>query len=87
VGFELARRGAEQRARKDVVQLEYQSDLETMQRHQLTARVLAAAGGAALLGGGAWLALDLSRETPKQLQLSSFGCDADGCSISARSTF
>jgi tetratricopeptide (TPR) repeat protein len=87
VGFELARRGAEQRARNDVVQLDYQRDLDAMQRHQLAARILAVVGGAALLGGGAWLALDLRAGPAKDLQISGIGCDADGCSISARSVF
>jgi tetratricopeptide (TPR) repeat protein len=87
VGFELARRSAEQRARKDVEQLDYQRDLETMQRHQLTARILAVTGSVVLLGGGTWLALDLSGGSARELQLSGIGCDTGGCSVSVRRVF
>ncbi len=59
-GFELARRSAESDA-EGASQIEYAEALDTVDRHQTTARILAGVGGALLVAGGVLLALDLTR--------------------------
>jgi hypothetical protein len=88
LGFELARRSAEDAAKQDSTQIGYQDKLETMQSRQTTARILAAAGGALLLTGGTLLVLDLtSRPSSKPKAALGWACLPDGCAVDMRGSF
>jgi hypothetical protein len=60
LAFELSRRSAESDAKNEPTQIGRQSKIDTMQKRQTTARVLAGVGGALVLVGGTLLVLDLS---------------------------
>jgi hypothetical protein len=88
LGFELARRSAEEAAKEDSTQVGYQDKLETMQGHQTTARVLAATGGALLAVGGTLLVLDLTsrKRAPSQAALG-WACSGSGCDVTVHGSF
>jgi hypothetical protein len=56
---ELSRRSAESDAKKEPTQIGYQTKLDSMQKRQTTARILAGVGGALVVVGGTLLVLDL----------------------------
>jgi tetratricopeptide (TPR) repeat protein len=60
LGFELARRKAEDDAKTDDTQVGYKEKLDSMESRQMTARVLSAIGGALVLTGGTLLVIDLT---------------------------
>jgi tetratricopeptide (TPR) repeat protein len=60
LGFELARRGAEDDARSARTQLEHQASVEDAEGHRDLARVFAGVGAAAVITGGVLLYFDLS---------------------------
>ncbi len=83
LGFELARRKAEDAARGDDTQVGYKAKLDSMKDRQLTARVLTAVGGALVVTGGALLVIDLtsrSRQRERALQAAGI-CLPEGCSL------
>ncbi|HEY6081191.1 MAG TPA: PEGA domain-containing protein [Polyangiaceae bacterium] len=95
-GFELARRADEDDARAATSQLEFKAELDSMERHQTTARVFAGVGAGLLVTGGVMLALNRrvdgsARDSAApQLEASprlGFVCLPDGCAASARGTF
>jgi tetratricopeptide (TPR) repeat protein len=89
LGFELARRSAEDSAKQDSTQIGYHDKLDKMEQHQTTARILAIAGGALVLTGGTLLLLDLTRPrstSPTQAKLG-WACGVDGCAMDMRGSF
>ncbi len=89
LGFELARRSAENDANGDATQVGYKSKLDSEQSRQTTARVLAAVGGTLAIAGGTLLIIDLSSQ-PGHAQMSSrvgFGCVPGGCNVDLRGSF
>ncbi len=89
LGFELARRSAEDSAKQDSTQIGYQDKLDKMEQHQTTARILAIAGGALVLTGGTLLVLDLTRPRSTSPSHAALGwaCATDGCAIDMRGSF
>jgi tetratricopeptide (TPR) repeat protein len=84
LGFELARRQDERRARDAEVQLEAKSQSDAMRRDQTVARVLGGLGGALLLSGGVLLLLNEREPRAPRLAL---GCTVSGCTATARGSF
>jgi hypothetical protein len=87
VGFEIMRRSAEDDARQANTQVEAKAAFDTMESHQMTSRILAGVGGAALLAGGILLVFDLSRsETESTAAQAAFagGCAPSGCALLVR---
>jgi hypothetical protein len=60
LGFELARRSAEDEAQNAKTQVDYKRGLDREQSRQLTARVLATVGGVLVVAGGTLLVIDLT---------------------------
>jgi tetratricopeptide (TPR) repeat protein len=83
LGFELARRSDEKDAR-NTSQLAFKREIDAMQRHQTTARVLAGVGGALLVTGGVLLLFNTRAPAPPRV---AFGCTLQGCSASAQGSF
>ena len=84
LGFEVARRKAEDAGEAEETQVGYKEKLDSMQSRQLTARVLTAVGGALVLTGGALLVIDLTSRKSKDekpLQASAL-CLPGGCAVS-----
>jgi len=88
VGFELMRRTAEDDAREAPTQVEAQDAFDSMERHQMTSRILAGVGGVALLTGGVLLFLDLSRSGDTAVSPAAFmaGCTRSSCALGLRGT-
>jgi tetratricopeptide (TPR) repeat protein len=84
LGFELARRKAEDDAESDATQIGRKDKLDLMQSRQLTARVLTAVGGALVVTGGALLVIDLTSrpKTNEPTRRASALCLPDGCFVS-----
>lgn len=84
LGFELARRKAEDAAEADDTQVGYKEKLDSMQSRQLTARVLAGIGGALVVTGGTLLVIDLTSRSSRREQAlrASALCLPGGCSLS-----
>lgn len=89
LGFELARRSAEDEAKQDNTQVGYQEKLDKMQSHQTTARVLLAAGGTLVAVGGTLLILDLTSRSKPSSPHAALGwdCAQDGCGVDVRGRF
>lgn len=83
LGFELARRSDEEQAR-DASQLDFKREIDAMQRHQTTARVLAGVGGALFVTGGVLLLFNTRAPAPPRV---AFGCTPQGCNASAQGSF
>ncbi len=86
LGFELARRSAEDEAKGDRTQVGYSEKLESMQRHQLTARILAGVGGALALTGGVLLVLDLSAKSEPRSRVG-LACLPPSCGLEFEGQF
>jgi hypothetical protein len=88
LGFELARRKAEEAAENEDTQVGYQEKLESMQNRQLTARVLTVVGGALALTGGTLLVLDLTSRSSRREQAlrAAAVCLPGGCSLAVGGT-
>ncbi|RYZ05835.1 MAG: PEGA domain-containing protein [Myxococcales bacterium] len=88
LGFELARRSAEDAANGERTQVDYKDKLDTEQSRQTTARVLLVAGSALVVTGGVLLAIDLSsrRQPEKQAQLGAL-CLPGACAVQVRGAF
>lgn len=90
LGFEFARRSAENKAEDATDQVAYKQQLDREQTRQTTARVLAAVGGALVVTGGALLVIDLTARKESgpaaQAQLSGV-CLASGCVFDVRGRF
>lgn len=88
LGFELARKSAENAARNDPTQTGYQSDLSTMNSRATAARALVAVGAVATAAGGVFLVLDLrgggSSAPPAKAGL---GCFMGACGAVASGRF
>ena len=89
LGFELARRSAENDADGEDVQIAYKEKLDREQRRQTTALVLGAVGGALVVTGGVLLVIRLtSRDTPadgpSRVGLS---CLPTGCAVDVGGRF
>jgi tetratricopeptide (TPR) repeat protein len=89
LGFELARRSAENDAKNDTTQVGYQEKLDREQSRQTTARVLAAVGGALAITGGALLIVDLSSHSEKPAEHARLGvaCLPGSCAFDLRGQF
>jgi tetratricopeptide (TPR) repeat protein len=83
LGFELARRGAEDDARNAPTQLEHQDRFADAEGHRDVARVLTGVGAAAVITGGVLLWLDLKsgpvRVGVGSLQAGALGLTGAGC--------
>jgi tetratricopeptide (TPR) repeat protein len=92
LGFELARRSAENAAKDEVTQVGYKDKLDTEQSRQTTARVLLGVGGALVVTGGVLWALDWSARgaAPKkrgpQAQVGAL-CLPSGCALNVGGAF
>lgn len=89
LGFELARRSAEDAAREEPTQVGFKEKLDTEQSRQTTARVLLGVGGALAVTGGVLLILDLSargRPSAEQPRVGGL-CLPGGCAFDVRGTF
>jgi|GEM_PF-357767 len=83
LGFELARRSAENDAERDDTQIGYKEKLDREHSRQTTARVLGAVGGALVVTGGVLLVIqltshDTSADGPSRVGLS---CLPTGCAV------
>jgi tetratricopeptide (TPR) repeat protein len=83
LGFELARRSAENDADHEDGQIAYKEKLDREQRRQTTARVLGAVGGALVVTGGVLLVIQLTShdapaDGPPRVGLS---CLPTGCAV------
>ena len=90
LGFELARRSAEDDARNDPTQVGYAESYDTMHSRQTTARVLLAVSGAAAVTGGVLLYLDLRTPPTDEATAGTrlgVGCGGTACAVSATGTF
>lgn len=89
LGFELARRSAENDAKNDTTQVGYSEKLNREQSRQTTARVLAAVGGALVITGGTLLVLDLSAGSSKPAEHARLGvaCLPGSCAFDVRGQF
>lgn len=95
LGFELARRSAENAAKNDDTQIGYKDQLEKEQNRQQTARIFAAVGGVLVVAGGTLLVLDLTRpsgpsaQASHQKQQARFGvaCLPGSCAFDLRGQF
>ncbi|HEX2874123.1 MAG TPA: PEGA domain-containing protein [Polyangiaceae bacterium] len=83
LGFELARRSDEEQAR-NASQLDFKREIDAMQRHQTTARVLAGVGGALFVTGGVLLLFNTRAPAPPRV---AFGCTPRGCNATAQGSF
>ncbi len=84
-GFEVARRRAEERAADATTQLGRADAYDQMTTRKTTARILAGAGGALVIGGAVlWLLSDGDEEDGAEL---AGGCDASGCALLTRGRF
>ena len=89
MGFELARRSAEDAAKKDDTQVGYKEKLDREQSRQTTARVLAAVGGALVVTGGVLLVIDLTSHRAANAQHARLGvaCLPGACGLDVRGQF
>ena len=89
LGFELARRSAEEAAEAEPTQVGYKEKLDTEQSRQTTARILAAAGGVLVVTGGTLLVIDLSSRGRSEPARTSFGgaCLPGACGFSVQGRF
>lgn len=88
LGFELARRSAEQAAKDDHTQVGYKEKLDTAQSRQQTARILAAVGGVLVVAGGTLLVIDLTSRPAKQEQARlGFACLPGSCAFDLQGQF
>ncbi len=86
LGFEFARRGAEDDAESATTQLGHQERHDAMEGHQTVARVLLGVGAVGLAAGGVLLYLDLGGKGDRSTT-ATFGCGAAQCGFSARGAF
>jgi tetratricopeptide (TPR) repeat protein len=89
LGFELARRSAENDAEHDPTQIGYKEKLDSQQSRQTTARVLGAVGGALAVTGGVLLVIQLTSrdapgDSPSRVGLS---CLPSGCAVDVGGRF
>lgn len=95
LGFELARKSAEDGAREAPTQVDAAEQLDTMEGRRTAARIFLGVGGAAFLAGGVMLAIDLasgggeapSARTPRAKPRLSAGCLPGGCAAQLRGAF
>lgn len=89
LGFELARRSAEDAAAEEPTQIGYQQHLDKVQSRQTTARVLVGVGGALVVTGGVLLAIDLGSRKSASTERASVGgaCLPGSCAISVSGRF
>ena len=82
LGFELARRKAEDAADAEETQVGYKEKLDSMQSRQLTTRILTVVGGALVVTGGALLVIDLTSRKGEErpLRTAAF-CLPGACSV------
>jgi tetratricopeptide (TPR) repeat protein len=84
LGFELARRSAEDAAAHAPNQVEFKAQSDQMERHQTTARVLAGVSGTLLVTGTVMLLLN--ERTPAAPRMG-LNCTFTGCTASATGSF
>ena len=88
LGFELARRSAENDAKHEPTQIGYQDKLDREQSRQTTARVLGAVGGALVLTGGTLLVIQLSSKAATDGTAHvGLGCLPTACALDLRGQF
>lgn len=85
LAFELLRRSAEDDAKSESVQVDFQSALDRMESRKTTARILLGVGGVALATGAVLFVVDRSRRSPPARV--GFSCLPGGCALSAEGTF
>jgi tetratricopeptide (TPR) repeat protein len=92
LGFELARRGAEDDAKSAKSQVDYKHGLDREQNRQLTARVLATVGGVLVVAGGTLLVIDLTssrkeRASDKAQARLGGACLPGACALNVQGQF
>jgi hypothetical protein len=89
LGFELARRSAENDAEHDDTQIGYKEKFDRQQSRQTTARVLAAVGGALAVTGGVLLVIQVtSRDAPTDgTSRIGLSCLPTGCAVDVGGRF
>lgn len=85
LSFELLRRSAESKAKKDTVQLDYRDDLSLEQSRQTTARIFAGVGSVLVAAGGLMLLFDTGGG--KASTSASLACLPGACGFAARGSF
>ncbi|MDX2052795.1 MAG: PEGA domain-containing protein [Polyangiaceae bacterium] len=84
LGFELARRSEESKARSAASQVEFKTHLDRMAADKQAARILGGIGGALVITGGVLFVFNTS---PDPITRVGFGCGAHGCSMVAKGNF
>jgi tetratricopeptide (TPR) repeat protein len=84
--FEQARANSEDDARMAATQLAAEHELDSAESQQTTARILLGVGAGAMVLGGVFLYIDLSREPDSSTQLTA-GCAGRRCGVYAKGQF
>jgi len=89
LGFELARRSAENAAKNDPTQVGYKDKLDSERSRQTTARVLGAVGGVLVVTSGALLIVDLTSRPGASSKQARWGvaCLPGACGFDVRGQF
>lgn len=87
LGFELARKSAENAASNDPTQLGYADHYDAMTGRQTAARVFLGVGAAATVAGVALLVVDLRGRSAAPARQASAGCFGAACGAFARGSF
>lgn len=87
LGFELARKSAEDAARNDPTQIGYSDHYDAMTGRQTAARVFLGVGAVATVAGAALLVLDLRGSSAAPARQASVGCFGAACGAFARGSF
>jgi hypothetical protein len=87
LGFELARRSAENAAKEDKTQIGIKEKYDLEQSRQQTARILGVVGGVLVVAGGTLLVLDLTSRPKQEHAQLGVGCLPGGCAFDLRGRF
>ena len=87
LGFELARKSAEDAAKSDPTQIGYADHYDAMTGRQTAARVFLGVGAAATVVGAALLVVDLRGKSAAPARQASVGCFGGACGAFARGSF
>jgi len=87
LGFEMARRSAENAAKNDDTQIGYSQQLDKEKSRQTAARILAGVGGVLVVAGGTLLVLDLTTHPKKEQARLGVACLPGSCAFDLRGQF
>ncbi|HVY30614.1 MAG TPA: PEGA domain-containing protein [Polyangiaceae bacterium] len=87
LGFEMARRSAENAAKDDDTQIGYSEQLDKEKSRQTAARVFAAVGGVLVVAAGTLLVIDLTTHPKKEQARLGVACLPGSCAFDLRGQF